>query len=124
MKTSNRLVVAALAALAAFGTVSGAQARGPHGGPWEMMGGPGGPGGGPGFGPCGEREKPLTEAQVKDIVEGMIAWRGEDAKVGAVKTVDDGKIVAEVVGADGKVLRAIAFDAKTGRPERPEPPKK
>ena len=115
MKIKSRLVVAAIAALAAFGAVTQAQARGPHGGPWEMMGGPGGPG----FGPCGERDKPLTESQVKDIVEGMIAWRGEDAKVGAVKSLDDGKIAAEVVDADGKVVRAITFDAKSGRPIRP-----
>lgn len=117
MKTKSRLVIAAIAALAAFGTVAQAQARGPHGGPWEMMDGKDGPGE-----RCGrERAKPLTETQVKDIVEGMIAWRGDDAKVGEVKTTD-GKISAQVVDKDGKVLRTIAFDAKTGRPERPAKP--
>ncbi|MCA1910120.1 MAG: hypothetical protein LDL39_17355 [Magnetospirillum sp.] len=117
MNVKSRVVVAAIAALAAFGAVAQAQARGPHGGPWEMMdGGPGGR--------CGDREKPLTETQVKDIVEGMIAWRGDDAKVGEVKTVEDGKISAQVVDKDGKVLRTIAFDAKTGRPERPQRPAK
>lgn len=113
MKTKSRLVVAVIATLAAFGALSQAQARGPHGGPWEMMGGPG-------AGPCGEREKPLNEAQVKDIVEGMIAWRGEDATVGAVKTQEDGRIAAEVLDKDGKVVRTIAFDAKSGRPLRPQ----
>jgi len=117
MNMKSRFVVAAIAALAAFGTVAQAQARGPHGGPWEMMDGPGGPGG-----RCGDREKPLTETQVKDIVEGMIAWRGDDARVGEVKTAEDGKISAQVVDKDGKVLRTVAFDAKTGRPLRPAKP--
>lgn len=115
MTVKSRVVIAAIAALAAFGAVAQAQARGPHGGPWEMM--DGGPGGRCG----GERAKPLTENQVKDIVEGMIAWRGDDATVGNVKTAD-GKISAQVVDKDGKVLRTIAFDAKTGRPERPAKP--
>lgn len=119
MNIKSRLVVTAIAALAAFGAVAQAQARGPHGGPWEMMDGPGGPGG-----RCGERDKPLTETQVKDIVEGMIAWRGGDDRVGEVKTTEDGKISAQVVDKDGKVVRTIAFDAKTGRPERPQRPAK
>ena len=115
MKTKSRIVIAAIVALAAFGGISQAQARGPHGGdgPWEMMGGPGGPG------RCADREKPLTETQVKDILEGMIAWRGEDAKVGTVKTIEDGKISGEIIGADGKVLRTMTFDAKSGHPVRP-----
>lgn len=114
MKTKSRLVIAAIAVLAAFGTIAQAQARGPHGGPWEMMDGK--------DGRCGaERATPLTETQVKDIVEGMIAWRGDDAKVGEVKTAD-GKISAQVVGNDGKVKRTVTFDAKTGRPERPTKP--
>lgn len=119
MSIKSRLIVTTIAALAAFGSIAQAQARGPHHGdaPWEMMGGPGGPGG------CApERAKPLTETQVKDILEGMIAWRGDDASVGAVKSLDGGKISGEIVGADGKVLRTITFDAKTGRPERPERP--
>lgn len=115
MNIKSRLVVTAIAALAAFGAVAQAQARGPHGGPWEMMdGGPGGR--------CGERDKPLTETQVKDIVEGMIAWRGSDDRVGEVKTSEDGKISAQVLDKDGKVVRTIAFDAKTGRPQRPAKP--
>ncbi|MBR9970905.1 hypothetical protein [Magnetospirillum sulfuroxidans] len=115
MKTKSRIVIAAIVALAAVGAVSQAQARGPRGdGPWDMMGGPGGH--------CSERAKPLTETQVKDIVEGMIAWRGDDATVGAIKTVDGGKITAEIVGSDGKVARTLAFDAKTGRPIRPAKP--
>ena len=115
MKTKSRIVVAAIVALAALGAVSQAQARGPHGdGPWDMMGGPGGR--------CAERATPLTETQVKDIVEGMIAWRGDDAKVGAVKSIEGGKITAEIVGNDGKVVRTMTFDAKSGRPQRPAKP--
>lgn len=141
MKTKSRIIVAAIAALAAFGAVAQAEAQGwggRNGGcpPCDMMGGPGGgpgpnagpgPGFGPGdrgMGPCFQREKPLTETQVKDIVEGMIAWRGDDFTVGKVKTQDDGVIVAEVKDKDGKVVRTMAFDAKSGHPVPPAKPEK
>lgn len=123
MTIKSRFAVAVIAALAAFGTVAQAQARGPHGGPWEMAGaGPeGGPGGGRDCGCC-QREKPLTESQVQDIVKGMIAWRGEEASLGKVKTLEGDKIAAEILDKDGKLLRTITFDAKTGRPLRPVKP--
>lgn len=68
----------------------------------------------------GQRAKPLTAAQVKDILEGRIAWRGEDLKVGKVAEKDAGTWRAEIVGADGKVVRTILVDKNSGRfmPER------
>lgn len=105
MKT---LKIAALAGLAATALLAAAPADARPWGP----GGFGGPGGGWG---CGGRDTPLTTAQVKDIIEGKIAWRGDDLKVGKVEETNPGTIVAEVVKPDGSVVRKVEVDAKTGR---------
>lgn len=102
---------------------------GPMGGPGEPP--KGGPMGdhhrGP-FGPddqCGpmqQRAKPLTEIQAKAIVEGMIAWRGDDLVVAKVAAGDGGKITVDIATPDGKPTRQIVFDAKSGRMLPPPPP--
>lgn len=66
-----------------------------------------------GRGPNMVRENPLTTAQVKDIVEGRLAWEGKGATVGKI-TEKDGKMIVDVVGADGKTSQ-IEADPKTGR---------
>ncbi len=108
MKT---LKIAALAGLAATALLAAAPADARPWGP----GGFGGPGGGWGPGGCAGRETPLTTTQVKDIIEGKIAWRGDDLKVGKVEETNPGTIVAEVVKPDGSVVRKVEVDAKTGR---------
>ncbi|MEW5728066.1 MAG: hypothetical protein AB1918_09595 [Pseudomonadota bacterium] len=103
MKTLRIAALAGIAA-AALTAAAPAEARG-----WGMGGG---------HGPWGqgcERDTPLTTAQVKDIIEGKIAWRGEDLKVGKVEETTPGTILAEVVKPDGSVARKVQVDAKTGR---------
>ncbi len=67
-----------------------------------------------------QRDKPLTTAQVKAILEGQIAWRGEDAKVGKVTEKDGDIITADVVKSNGELIRKIEVNRKTGavRPTR------
>lgn len=101
MKT---LRIAALAGLAAAALTAAAPAPAEARG-WGMGGGRG----------CSERDTPLTATQVKDIIEGKIAWRGEDLKVGKVEETTPGTILAEVVKPDGSVARKVQVDAKTGR---------
>lgn len=112
MNNGIKLGVAALAAVVVAGAAVDAHAWGRHhGGPMGMMGE---------GGPCGgERDRPLTAAQVKDIVEGQLAWRGEDLRVGAVAE-KDGNLVAEVTRPDGEVVRRVAIDPRTGRFRRAE----
>lgn len=105
----NALKTFALAGLAV--TVLGAAPALARGG-WGH--GPGGFAGGPGGFGCSERETPLTTNQVRDIIEGRIAWRGEDLKVGKVAEANPGTIVAEVVKPDGSLVRKVEVDAKTG----------
>lgn len=69
---------------------------------------------GHGGGPAMVREKPLTAEQVRDIIAGRIAWRGEDAKVGKVVDKDADTVRAEVVDASGKVIRTVEVNKKTG----------
>lgn len=102
----KKMTMMALAALLTTGFAIGeAQAwgGGKHGGM-----------GGMGRGGCSERETPLTTNQVRDIIQGRIAWKGEDLKVGTVTAQDDA-IVAQVVDPAGKVVRTVKVDPKTGR---------
>lgn len=128
MLSKTRIALALAATLGAFAVLPLASWAADEGdGRPPIEEGQAGPefGPGPGFsgpfhgrGDCRERDKPLTEAQVHDIVAGMIAWRGSDDHVGKVTTGSDGKIVAEIVDPAGKVVRRMAFDPKTGRPAR------
>lgn len=136
----SRFALATLAAMTVSGLALGAcaqDANQPPPPPMPMdgpMGGPGGPGGPRGphhggpfdpddrCGPMRERAKPLTEIQAKAIVEGMIAWRGDDLVVAKTATIEGGKIVVEVTKPGGEPARQITFDAKTGRMLPPPPP--
>lgn len=66
-------------------------------------------------GPMAGRTTPLTEAQAKAVVEGLIAWRGDDLVVARTTLLDGGKIAVDVATPDGKPARQIVFDAKSGR---------
>jgi|GEM_PF-2802769 hypothetical protein len=100
-----------------FARPSGALAgigKGPHGPHMRGHDGERGPGKHDGMF-RGEREKPLTAAQVKDIIEGRIAMRGEDMTVGKVTEKDADTWQAEILAADGKLARTILVDKKSGR---------
>lgn len=105
----KKMTMLALAALFTAGIAAGdALAWGGPGGPGGRHGGMGGPGG------CSERETPLTTDQVRDIIEGQMAWKGENLKVGNVAAQGDA-IVAQVIDSAGKVVRTVKVDPKTGR---------
>lgn len=63
----------------------------------------------------GQRETPLTAVQVKDIIEGRIAMRGENYTVGKVAEKDADTWQAEVLGAGGKVEHSVLVDKQSGR---------
>ncbi len=121
------LVVAGVAA-AAF-TVP-AEAFGQRGGwGYHQMMGPGdgfGPGRGYGMGrrgdcPWGAKtlDRELTADDVRDIIEGRLAWRGADRlKVGKVEAQDEDTIVAEIVTVDDSLVWRLSFDRKTGQMTR------
>jgi hypothetical protein len=71
-----------------------------------------------GLGPCGMMaggDKDLSAEQVKDILEGQIAWIGnERLKVGAVEQKDENTYVAEIVTIDDSLVQKLAIDRKTG----------
>ncbi len=58
-----------------------------------------------------------------DTVTAMIErrldhWGNDRIKVGQVVEQEDGSIVAEIVTQDGSLVEKLAFDPKTGRPQR------
>jgi len=57
----------------------------------------------------------LTTERVKDIMEGRLAWRGNDnIKVGDVTTDKDGQIIAQLVTKDNSLIETFKVDPKTG----------
>jgi len=76
-------------------------------------------GGGMGFmggGPRWGADKDLSVEQVKDIIEGKIAMRGnENIKVGKVEAKDDDTVIAEIVTKDGSLVQKVAVDRDSGR---------
>ena len=61
----------------------------------------------------------LTPERVKDIMEGKLAWRGNDnLKVGEVTTDADGQIIAQLVTKDNSLVETFKFDPKTGARSR------
>lgn len=57
----------------------------------------------------------LTTERVKDIMEGRLAWRGNDnIKVGDVTTDKDGQIIAQLVTKDNSLIETFMVDPKTG----------
>lgn len=58
----------------------------------------------------------LTPERVKEIVEGKIAWMGnENLKVGKVTTAENGLINAEIVTKDGSLVETFQIDPKSGK---------
>lgn len=92
----------------------------PRGGYGQMM--KGHHGGGMGFGMGMGRfmqgkdvDLQLTPERVKDIMEGKLAWRGnENLKVGDVATDEDGNIIAKLVTKDNSLVETFKINPKTG----------
>lgn len=63
----------------------------------------------------GNYDLKLTPERVKEIMEGRIAWMGnENLKVGKVITDKDGKIQAQLVTKDNSLVDTFSVDPKTG----------
>lgn len=86
-----------------------------------MMGGmePGMMGGGmrP-MGPCPmmvRTDKDFSAEQIRDILEGQIAWTGNKRlKVGSVEQKDDESFVGEIVTVDDSLVQRVEVDRSTG----------
>jgi len=57
----------------------------------------------------------LSEDQVRHMLSHRLAWqRNPDLKLGKVEALDDNTITAEILGADGSVVRKLEIDRHTG----------
>ncbi len=80
-----------------------------------MMGRGGTTGCGPGATGGSSVDKELSVEDVTKILEGRLAWRGNDRlKVGKVEEKDEKTIIAEIVTVDDSLVKRLAFDRKTG----------
>lgn len=62
-------------------------------------------------------DRPLNADEVKEIIEGRLAWRGnENLAVGQVSEKDDKVITVQIVTKDGSLVRTLEIDRATGRP--------
>lgn len=87
-----------------------------------MMGHGSGPHGLLGYGkaPCAG-EKNFSADDVKNILEGRLAWYGNKRlKVGEVKKKDDDTYIADIVTADDSLVERLEVDRKTGATRRAE----
>jgi len=92
------------------GTMMGPGSMGPGMGQ-EMMMGPGMMG--PRIG--GALPQDLSGDQVRHMLSHQLAWQQHDGlKLGKVEEVDDDTITAEILGADGAVMRRLEIDRHTG----------
>ncbi len=83
-----------------------------------MMGQGMGPGMmGQGMGPGMMRgNRPLSPENVRDILEGHLAWMGHDRlKVGEITESGDGAYVAEIVTVDDSLVERVEVDRASGR---------
>ena len=81
----------------------------------NMMGRGGKSGCGPGATGGSSVDKELSVEDVTKILEGRLAWRGNDRlKVGKVEEKDEKTIIAEIVTVDDSLVKRLAFDRKTG----------
>ncbi len=132
----NTIIIASVSALVLTGLVGwkAAHADDDYRKGWCPKGGKGGygqmmhkgQGGGMGYGMMGGRhmakfmkggnyDLELTTERVKDIMEGKIAWMGNDnLKVGEVTTDKDGNIIAKLVTKDNSLVETFKVDPKTG----------
>lgn len=114
----TRFAKVAVLALAATALATGIAAAQPYGG---------GRGMGPGMG-MGPRpdcpfqseqaavDRALTVEKVKSILEGRLAWHGnERLKVGKVAEKDGKTITAEIVTVDGSLVQTLVIDKATGQ---------
>ncbi|WP_417792748.1 hypothetical protein [Terasakiella pusilla] len=63
----------------------------------------------------GNYDLQLTPERVKEIMEGRIAWSGnENLKVGDVSTDKEGQIIAKIVTKDNSLVETFKVDPKTG----------
>lgn len=61
------------------------------------------------------RVQNLTVADVRQMIEGHLAWQGNpNLKVGAVEEGGDRQIIAEIVTQDGSLVQRMQFDRTTG----------
>ncbi|MCW9035867.1 MAG: hypothetical protein OQK35_00750 [Alphaproteobacteria bacterium] len=59
----------------------------------------------------------LSVEDVKNILEGRLAWQGnKNLKVGEVKAKDDDVVLAQIVTKDGSLVQQLEIDRDTGRP--------
>jgi len=132
----KQFIVPTLGVLALVGATTFALAADPVQNSWCPRGNGGGQygqmmkghhGGGMGFGMMGggrhmgrfmqngDFDLKLTTDRVKDIMEGKLAWMGnENLKVGDVTTDKDGKIIAKLVTKDNSLVETFVVDPKTG----------
>ena len=86
---------------------------------YGMMGRGGKSGCGPGAMGGSPVDKELSVEDVTKILEGRLAWRGNDRlKVGKVEEKDENTIIAEIVTVDDSLVKRVEFDRKTGRHRR------
>ena len=80
-----------------------------------MMGRGGKSGCGPGAMGGSSVDKELSVKDVTKILEGRLAWRGNDRlKVGKVAEKDEKTIIAEIVTVDDSLVKRLEFDRRTG----------
>ncbi len=80
-----------------------------------MLGRGGTKGCGPGATGGSSVDKELSVEDVTRILEGRLAWRGNDRlKVGKVEEKDEKTIIAEIVTVDDSLVKRLEFDSKTG----------
>ncbi len=61
-------------------------------------------------------DRALTVEKVKSILEGRLAWHGNDRlKVGKVADKDDKTITAEIVTVDNSLVQTLTIDKATGQ---------
>ena len=88
----------------------------------EMMRGMMGAGAMPGMpmGPCpmapGMRSHDLTADEVREILEGMVAWSGHRRlEVGKIDEGDPATLLADIQTVDGSLVERLRIDRRTGQ---------
>ncbi len=112
----TRFTKIAALALATTALATGMAVAQPYGGGW---------GPGMGMGPradcpyAGEQaavDRALTVEKVKSVLEGRLAWHGNDRlKVGKVVEKDAKTITAEIVTVDNSLVQTLTIDKATGQ---------
>ena len=63
----------------------------------------------------GDQDLGLTPERVKEIIEGKLAWHGnENLKAGTIETTPEGQIIAQLVTKEGSLVETFIIDPKTG----------